>query len=200
MDFFCRDTICICTGNKNICTQVFSWCLHFQYRILKKCSKLACTLSLELAQFHRSSKDVLANSALLMLNNSHRETWSRLPKSVTHKVVVHIRPSSENYSRVILLWGSFRRYLSTGKSETVPKKLLLENWKWTSCCLCKNPAKFQKEHLFLMPNSGFPQSQLKATSQTSRVIYQERFYVDSINSNYNTESMPAKHRVAILIF
>lgn len=53
LNLFCRDTICICTWNKNIFSQKFSCCLQFQCQKFKKCSKLRCTLSLKLAQFHR---------------------------------------------------------------------------------------------------------------------------------------------------
>lgn len=38
------------------------------------------------------------------------------------------------------------------------------------------------------------------TSKTSKFIHDHWFHIDSITPNYDTESVPTKHRVAILIF
>lgn len=100
LDFFCRDTICICT-----CSQKCSCCLHFRIKSSKNAPNSGAPRVSNWPSFIGTSKRVFAYSALLMLNNSRHETWSRLPKSVTHKVVVHITLSSENYNRDFALRG-----------------------------------------------------------------------------------------------
>jgi hypothetical protein len=100
LDFFCRDTICICTYS-----QKCSCCLHFRIKSSKNAPNLGAPRVSNWPSFIGTSKRVFAYSALLMLNNSRHETWSRLPKSVTHKVVVHITLSSENYNRDFALRG-----------------------------------------------------------------------------------------------
>ena len=84
----------------------------FSFKISKKSPNLVAPQVLNWPSFLGRSKGVFyfAYSTFLMLNNSRRETWSRFPESVIHKVmVVHITLSSENCKSNFAMRESFRR-------------------------------------------------------------------------------------------